>query len=252
MLPKSTKYECNEGPCVACTISGCDNDTAPDKAGKQCTRCKRRICASHSRYLGNSEYGCNDYVNGNAKCLAKEAALKEKIHTYSKGIKERIERMSSVSGEAPTPVAVTTKNSSKRRKSSNNKRSRSPKESGFQAPPSKKPKTEAERLMKLQKKVFKKTTNEVFRKLVKEGHTITKDVRTLFEPELEEIYEEALSKDIPVSQWTTWVRNKVLTYLDLMTIQTPEQTKTPGKRRRLGNQDLIDRIIRESTRCENS
>merc|ERR1711964_171677 len=67
-------------------------------------------------------------------------------------------------------------------------------------------------LMQLQMDLFIMTTTTVFRNLEEEGvYKITPDIRKLFEPQ--QMYEEALSKDIPWRQWNAWLRSKIVTFL---------------------------------------
>jgi len=67
-------------------------------------------------------------------------------------------------------------------------------------------------LMLLQQDLFVMTCTTVFRNIEEEGqYTITQNIRDRFNAK--ELYEEALSADIPWRQWNHWVRSKVLDYL---------------------------------------
>merc|ERR1711964_824684 len=69
-----------------------------------------------------------------------------------------------------------------------------------------------EDLLKLQMKLFFMTTTTLFRNLEEEGiYKITPEIRKFFEPA--DMYEIAISEEVPWKQWNAWLRNKIVKHL---------------------------------------
>merc|ERR1711964_3746 len=93
---------------------------------------------------------------------------------------------------------------------------------------------------KLQKEIFAMTYQKVIQQLEAEKYIISEHFKKTVSPEA--FYEKVVQKDHllvnnPI-EWEAWLRNEIVTELQAL------------PRRRLTNQDLIDRFIRESIRCQ--
>jgi len=102
------------------------------------------------------------------------------------------------------------------------------------------PATKFEEALALQKKLFSTTHKTVFAELEGDSkYTITEDIKRKFSAK--KMYKKVLKKNLDFKKWQQWLRKRIVKEL--------ENTQA---RRRLTNQDLIDRFIRESIRCQNS